>query len=282
MGLHYFGSKDWLKKYVECLLPEDLEVLVSPFFGSGRVEYYVATQRPSVKVLGSDSFSPVANFHNAFQKDPAAVLSCLKRFVGKEVNRKKYDRLIQKIEDKKNDKFQVAAFFFVIMRNSYHGKFGSYYVNTPPLTERTLHKLHKHIAPNIRVKQANALSILSNLPAALDNPSMVLYLDPPYLRLHEAPNEIYYARKAQGDNQQFHEHLATILLLSKVPFIMSLNDTPDVRRMYRSCKIVIIQRTYRTTQCSKRGSELLILGPKPFWSDRLRSSRCSMKLISKN
>ena len=41
----YMGSKSWLAPHVDRLLG-DVAVLHSPFFGSGKLEYYLATRRP--------------------------------------------------------------------------------------------------------------------------------------------------------------------------------------------------------------------------------------------
>jgi DNA adenine methylase len=280
MSLRYFGSKDWLKKYVECLLPPDLDVLVSPFFGSGRVEYYVAMQRPDVKVLGSDSFAPLTNFHKCVQEDSELVAADLKRFMGKPLSRKQYDGLLERVEDN-DDQYQRAAAFFVIMHNSYHGKFGSYFVNTPPFTDRALLKIHKHSLPNVKVKKADVFAVFAGLAARLHGQRVVLYLDPPYLRLHDDPSEFYYAKKAQGDNFDFHVRLAKAVRQSKVPFIMSLNDTAEVRKLYDREKVVTLSRTYRTTRKDKKGSELLIFGPRSYWSKRFDSARCSLGLIAR-
>ena len=38
-------------------------MLDSPFFGSGKLEYYLAARRPGLEVRGVDAFEPVANLH---------------------------------------------------------------------------------------------------------------------------------------------------------------------------------------------------------------------------
>ena len=44
MQLKYFGSKAWLAPHMDRLLG-DVAVLHSPFFGSGKLEYYLAARR---------------------------------------------------------------------------------------------------------------------------------------------------------------------------------------------------------------------------------------------
>ena len=46
MQLKYMGSKSWLAPHVDRLLG-DVAVLHSPFFGSGKLEYYSTPSSPS-------------------------------------------------------------------------------------------------------------------------------------------------------------------------------------------------------------------------------------------
>ena len=57
MQLKYFGSKAWLAPHLDRLLG-DVAVLHSPFFGSGKLEYYLAARRPGLEVRGVDAFEP--------------------------------------------------------------------------------------------------------------------------------------------------------------------------------------------------------------------------------
>ena len=67
------GSKSWLAPHVDRLLG-DVAVLRSPFFGSGKLEYYLA----ALKVRGVDAFEPVANLHRCFlRQDPVFLRSLL-------------------------------------------------------------------------------------------------------------------------------------------------------------------------------------------------------------
>ena len=50
MRVKYMGSKSWLAPHVDRLLG-DVAVLHSPFFGSGKLEHYLATRRPALKVF---------------------------------------------------------------------------------------------------------------------------------------------------------------------------------------------------------------------------------------
>ena len=77
MQLKYFGSKAWLAPHLDRLLG-DVTVLHSPFFGSGKLEYYLAARRPGLEVRGVDAFEPVANLHRCYlRRDPVFLRSLL-------------------------------------------------------------------------------------------------------------------------------------------------------------------------------------------------------------
>ena len=69
----------------------DVTVLHSPFFGSGKLEYYLAARRPALEVRGVDAFEPVANLHRRcyLRRDPVFLRSLL-RLVGCKVDRRFY------------------------------------------------------------------------------------------------------------------------------------------------------------------------------------------------
>ena len=89
MRVKYMGSKSWLAPHVDRLLG-DVAVLHSPFFGSGKLEYYLATRRPALKVRGVDAFEPVANLHRCYLRQDPVFLRSLLRLAGRKVDRRFY------------------------------------------------------------------------------------------------------------------------------------------------------------------------------------------------
>ena len=81
MQLKYFRSKAWLAPHMDRLLG-DVAVLHSPFFGSGKLEYYLAARRPGLEVRGVDAFEPVANLHRCYLRQDPVFLRSLLRLVG--------------------------------------------------------------------------------------------------------------------------------------------------------------------------------------------------------
>lgn len=278
MCLRYFGSKTWIAEFVECCLPQDTQVLVSPFLGSGRVERHIALQRPEIKVYGTDDFRPLMNYHSVLRRNPQALLRNLEFFVGVPIEKTFYKDLIDHINMHDLDVALEAACFFMVLRNSYHGKFGEYFQNQP-LTERLLAKMRGQGGlKNLRSRRRDAFAEMASWARRFEGVKVVAYLDPPYLNMSRS---MYYGGQRSKDNVKFHERLAASLLEAGVPFVMSLNDTPWVRRTYAHCKIMSLPRTYLTTGKSKRSSELLIFGHVEFWLKQFERVKCSKTLISK-
>ena len=72
----------------------------------------------------------------------------------------------------------------------------------------------------------------------------------------------------------FHQALAEKVMRCKTPFIISLNDTPEVRKLYKGCifeEQVVSYRYYKEgkTHNTSTKHELLIMGPKQFWQKQL-------------
>ena len=61
-----------------------------PFFGSGKLEYYLAIRRPALKVRGVDAFEPVANLHRCYLRQDPVFLRSLLRLAGRKIDRRFY------------------------------------------------------------------------------------------------------------------------------------------------------------------------------------------------
>ena len=242
MSLRYMGSKKWLRKKVEALVPEDIELMISPFFGSGQVEYYVARTRPQIEVQGSDLFRPVANFHKFLPVEG------IQKYIGLEVEKETYKQMVSKITEV--DDLTSAIWAYVILYNSFSGKFGSF-IKREPITKRGTDLLKKLALPNLHVQQQDCFEVLSNLPK---DRKICLYLDPPYVIKNK--HDKYYRGEKQGDLTDFHQKLAKAIRDASVPFILSINDSPEIRELYADFTIQVLPVSYKTKSETK--AELLI------------------------
>ena len=125
MQLKYMGSKSWLAPHVDRLLG-DVAVLHSPFFGSGKLEYYL----PALKVRGVDAFEPVANLRRCYLRQDPVFLRSLLRLAGRKIDRRFYfSRLLPGTQ--RGRAGRRAACSYVLLRNSFSGKWGSFTQQRP-------------------------------------------------------------------------------------------------------------------------------------------------------
>ena len=170
MQLKYMGSKSWLAPHVDRLL-EDVAVLHSPFFGSGKLEYYLAIRRPALKVRGVDAFEPVANLHRCYLRQDPVFLRSLLRLAGRKIDRRFYfSSLLPGTQ--RGRAGRRAACSYVLLRNSFSGKWGSF------TQQRRWRRLQRPPA-NVTVRHQDALAHLRALPRQA--PRQAIYADPPYI-----------------------------------------------------------------------------------------------------
>lgn len=86
-----------------------------------------------------------------------------------------------------------------------------------------------------------------------DRPSTLFYLDPPYWG-----RETLYGKGLFG--REDFERLAELLAGLRGRFILSLNDLPEVRKLFRRFRVEPVRVTYKTKPGCAEGKELIITG----------------------
>ena len=197
MQLKYMGSKSWLAPHVDRLLG-DVAVLHSPFFGSGKLEYYLAIRRPALKVRGVDAFEPVANLHRCYLRQDPVFLRSLLRLAGRKIDRRFYfSRLLPGAQRGR----RRAACSYVLLRNSFLGKWGSFTQQRPLALSS--------------VRRLDALAHLRALPRQATR--QAIYADPPYIFPGRSMN--YSGTRRRGHDLAFHSELR-----SGLPFLLSIGS----------------------------------------------------------
>ena len=153
------GSKSWLAPHVDRL---DVAVLHSPFFGSGKLEYYLAIRRPALKVRGVDAFEPVANLRRCYLRQDPVFLRSLLRLAGRKIDRRFYfSRLLPGTQ--RGRAGRRAACSYVLLRNSFSGKWGSF-TQQRPLALSSVRRLQRP-PRDVTVRCQDALAYLRALPS---------------------------------------------------------------------------------------------------------------------
>lgn len=85
------------------------------------------------------------------------------------------------------------------------------------------------------------------------NKKLLTYLDPPYYSMGDRLYMNYYVPKD-------HKKLARNIRLSKLKWILSYDDVPEIRQLYRGLPMICYSLMYRANLL-KKGNELIVFHP---------------------
>ena len=231
--LSYVGGKARVANQIARAIPQDTKVLISPFFGSGSVEFLCASR--GMDVLGYDKFSELVNFWQIL-KTSRLELADQVMSIG-EMSKTKFHEYRESID--------TALGFFVvnkccfngIMSGSFSRQLGRRFSSTPA-------RLRKFVYPDrVSVQCQDFVTTLTQ------HKDQFLFLDPPY----------YGIKRLYGMNSQFstfdHESLAVQLDQHRAKWLLVYNDHPWIRQRYSAYYVTELVSRYGS---NRPGHQLLI------------------------
>lgn len=232
-------------------IPHD--TYVEPFVGMGGV-FLRRSLAPKSEVM-NDINRDVATLFRVLQRHYAYFIDFLRFRV---TARAEFERLRQTNPDTLTD-LERAARYLYLQRLSYAGKPDAVFAVHPGSGARfNITRLESLLeAAHARLSGA----IIECLPWAdcirrWDRPDTLFYLDPPYYRCEDYYGKGLFTRDDFG-------HLAEVLSGLKGRFIMSLNDAPEVRKIFGAFAIETVETTYYAGggNNAKATTEVLITKP---------------------
>jgi DNA adenine methylase len=248
--LRYPGGKTRaikiLDRYLARYYPEE-RIIVSPFFGGGSFELYLADK--GFTVYGNDLFQPLYTFWKMVKLNPQEISNLVRSKMP--ISKENFHELRRIILETKNE-LDIAAYYFIINRCSFSGSTfcGGYSSQAASgrLTESSLKTLESVNLTNISISNMDCLEFLKQ------HSEHVIYADPPYYI------ETYIYGKDGDLHQAFnHESFANEIKKHK-KWILSYNDCEYIRNLYSDCRIFSESWTYGMNT-TKKSSEILILPP---------------------
>lgn len=222
--LSYLGGKNRVAKKIIALIPEH-NCYIEPFCGGAQVFFH---KEPSNVEVLNDLDEEIFNFLRICQLHHQELV----RYLQFSIVSRKWFELFQAQDPKTLSDIQRAARFFYLQKNCYGGlvtrqsftisvQDGSNY--NPHRIPLVLHLAHERLL-GVQLECLPYQDILKKY----DRPETFFYLDPPYF------NRPYY--KFNFTEEDYVE-LAGLLKLLKGRFLLSLNDAPEVRRIFIDFKI---------------------------------------------
>jgi DNA adenine methylase len=244
--LSYIGGKNRLAAKIIALIPKHT-TYVEPFCGGAQVFFH--KQPSEVEVLNDIDFD-IVNFLRVCQWHHEELIRYL-RFM---VPSRRWHELLSRTDPAALTDIQRAGRFFYLQKNSFGGLIVKQHYHygviqrpnyTPERIPETLEQTHRRLQ---RV-QIEALPYEQVL-AKYDRPTTFFYLDPPYWG-----RKLYRFNFSEKDFVEMEERLRAL----KGRFILSLNDHPDVRKLFRAFWIEATRIAYTAQRkTGKRYGELLI------------------------
>ena len=217
-------------KYIIPNIPESKKVC-SPFFGGGSIEIDLAKR--GFRVYGYDAFPPLVDFWQVLLKNPNKLANSTEKKL--RVSRKKFDQIQENFRNKYwKSKNTNAVIFYLLNRTSYsgttlsggmaidHDKSNHWEKINPRFNKASVERLRNFSVKNLTVNKLDfRRSILKHKDA-------FVYADPPY---YIGKKNLYGNQGDMQFKQKDHEDLARILKKRKC-WVLSYNDTPEVRKLY--------------------------------------------------
>jgi DNA adenine methylase len=256
--LRYPGGKTRACKKLDEILvqhfhPDQLETLVSPFFGGGSFEFYLQTKY-NLGIIANDKFQPLYNFWHTAKSNQSAL--CANLTATPPVSKEKFQEYRKAVMTEKNALVQ-AEYYFIINRCSFSGatlsggfsEEASQKRFTPSSIEK-LHRLDLTCTEFFNLDFADFIDRMAGIPKAL------LFLDPPYYL--EKGSKLY------GDRGDMHETFDHIKLHEKLKgrtgWLLTYNNCEYIRQLYKDFLIIPVNWSYGMNK-SKESSEIVILCP---------------------
>lgn len=246
----YPGGKSHAAKLITSFFPQKTDLLISPFFGGGSVEF--AATGEGIHVLGSDSFEPLVNFWSYVFHAPNILAAHVDTLRESPITRHRFYTLKNSYDTFKP---AIAAAVFYILNQCSFGCLTLSGAFSP-------HKaaaFHNSSTDRIR-KFYNGMVTVANhdYQKALDWPesdTSLIYADPPY----DIKRKIY--GKMGSTHKGFDHAKFSRAIQSKEKWIVSYNDTPLIRKLYRGYKMLVPKWKYqiRNDVGATQSNELLIL-----------------------
>lgn len=244
--LPYIGDKNRLAKTIISLFPKHT-TYVEPFAGGAQVFFHKEPSR--VEVL-NDLDQEIVNFLRICQWHHAELIRSMQYLV---VSRKWYE-LLQRQDPETLTDIQRAARFFFILKNTYGArairqnfKYGiTHPANfNPSRVPEIIEKAHRRL-------QGAQLECLpyEDVLKRYDRATTLFYLDPPYFE-----RQLYRFNFSDKDFAELRKRLENV----KGKFILSLNDHPNIRKLFSNFFIRSVDHSYTAPRGpARRFSELLI------------------------
>ena len=254
--LRYPGGKTRACKIIHDVILQHFDItcfdtIISPFFGGGSFEFYLQNKY-SLKLIVNDKFTPLYNFWRQVKLNKTILCEELRKI--KSISKEQFIAYRNTIMDLKDNILQQSIQYFIINRCSFSGSTlsggFSEEASSKRFTLSSINKIESLDFTNIEIYNNDFYDFINNLT----NNKILIFLDPPYYL--ESKSKLY------GNNGDMHEgfnhKLLFDLLNTKKNWIVTYNNCPHIRDMYKNYIIIDVNWSYGMNT-TKASSEIIII-----------------------
>jgi DNA adenine methylase len=228
--IRYAGGKSLAVGYILNLMPNDVEKVISPFFGGGSVEIALS-QACGIKVDGFDIFEPLVLFWDSLINNKETFIDESLKLKADKETYEKIRLIVSKKEYNDLPDLEKAIYFYYNHNLSYGPGFpgwpSSVYLNQSKWVSK-LKELREIELKNLSVKRKTFSEVI------IENKDDFLYLDPPYHLSGDMFKGIYPSRNRPFNHKGFdHELLCDLLKKHNGKWILSYNNCDTVKELYK-------------------------------------------------
>ncbi len=244
--LSYIGGKNRLAKTIIPLIPKH-KTYCEPFFGGGQVFFH---KEPSEVEIINDLNHDVVNFFRVCQQHHEELIRYLKYTI---VSRKWFE-LYENANPEVLTDIQKASRFFYLQKNCFAGLVNSrhYKMTVEKRSNYNPERIPEILEQTYQRLQHTQIECLpyQKILKRTDRKETFVFLDPPYWN-----KQLYRFNFQEKDFVELEQ----ILRKLKSKFILSLNDVPEVRRLFAHFHQKPISLSYTAANLAGRKyHELLI------------------------
>jgi DNA adenine methylase len=249
----YLGGKSRLaSRIIERLSGITHECYVEPFIGMGGV-FLRRPWRAQAEVI-NDISRDVATLFRVLQRHYVALMDMLRWQI---TSRAEFERLAAAVPDTLTD-LERAARFLYLQRTAFGGKVRGRNFGISPTTPARF-DVTKLGAILEDVHDRLAGVVIECLPyqrliEAYDRPGTLFYLDPPYFGCERDYGDGVFTRED-------FERLAAVLGGIKGRFLLSINDTPEIRRIFGAFRLDGVEVNYSVNGKQQGAAAELLISP---------------------
>jgi DNA adenine methylase len=242
----YIGGKHRLAKTIIEIFPKH-KTYVEAFAGGAQVLFQ---KEPSAVEVLNDLDGELVNLFRVCQLHHEELVRYLHFAL---VSRKLFD-LLKATDPTTLTDIQRAARYFYILKNSFaslvrHPNYHWHVVQRPGFNLEKLPELLEKTHKRLERVQIECLPY-EEILRRFDRPTTLFYCDPPYFG-----KQLYRYNFSPADFERLEERLRDL----KGRFVLSLNDTPEVRAMFRRFYIQQVELHYTSQKAAgRRFHEVLI------------------------